>query len=59
MSKLRFLSPSWTPFLEEVREAERRRCVWLVSFMDYDLGYIDLEERSLQPLEIPFAAVKM
>ncbi len=22
--------------------------------MDYDLGYIDLEERSLQPLEKPF-----
>jgi len=24
--------------------------IWLVSFMDYDLGYIDLEEKSLQPL---------
>jgi len=22
--------------------------------MDYDLGYIDLEEKSLQPLENPF-----
>ena len=22
--------------------------------MDYDLGYIDLEERTLQPLENPF-----
>jgi hypothetical protein len=28
--------------------------IWLVSFMDYDLGYIDLEERTLQPLENPF-----
>jgi len=28
--------------------------IWLVSFMDYDLGYIDLEEKSLQPLENPF-----
>jgi len=28
--------------------------IWLVSFMDYDLGYIDLEERSLQPLDNPF-----
>jgi transposase InsO family protein len=28
--------------------------IWLVSFMDYDLGYVDLEERSLQPLENPF-----
>jgi hypothetical protein len=28
--------------------------IWLVSFMDYDLGYIDLEERTLQPLVNPF-----
>jgi len=28
--------------------------IWLVSFMDYDLGYIDLEERTLQPLQNPF-----
>jgi hypothetical protein len=27
---------------------------WLVSFMDYDLGYIDLEEKTLQPLDNPF-----
>ena len=25
-----------------------------MSFMDYDLGYIDLEEKTLQPLENPF-----
>lgn len=30
--------------------------IWLVSFMKYDLGYIDLEEKSLQPLENPFGA---
>jgi hypothetical protein len=35
-----------------VKEAETR--IWLVSFMDYDLGYIDLEEKILQPLENPF-----
>jgi len=29
--------------------------IWLVSFMDYDLGYIDLEEKTLQPLNNPFA----
>ena len=23
--------------------------IWLISFMEYDLGYIDLEERTLQP----------
>jgi len=28
--------------------------IWLVSFMDYDLGYIDLEEKALQPLDNPF-----
>lgn len=28
--------------------------VWLVSFMQYDLGYIDLEEKALQPLDNPF-----
>jgi hypothetical protein len=28
--------------------------VWLVTFMDYDLGYIDLEQRTLQPLDNPF-----
>jgi len=28
--------------------------IWLVSFMDYDLGYIDLEEKTLQPLNSPF-----
>jgi len=30
--------------------------IWLVSFMNYDLGYIDLEEKTLQPLENPFRA---
>ena len=28
--------------------------IWLVSFMSYDLGYIDLEQRTLQPLDNPF-----
>jgi len=28
--------------------------VWLVSFMQYDLRYVDLEEKTLQPLENPF-----
>jgi hypothetical protein len=27
--------------------------IWLVSFMHYDLGYIDLEQRTLQPLDNP------
>src|SRR5215470_8291043 len=28
--------------------------IWLVSFMDYDLGYFDLETKVLEPLENPF-----
>jgi transposase InsO family protein len=28
--------------------------IWLVSFMHYDLGYVDLEEKTLQPLDNPF-----
>jgi transposase InsO family protein len=28
--------------------------IWLVSFMHYDRGYFDLEQRTLQPLDNPF-----
>src|SRR5262249_19428546 len=28
--------------------------IWLVSFMEYDLGYIDLEQKTLQTLDNPF-----
>jgi hypothetical protein len=28
--------------------------VWLVSFMSYDLGFIDLEQKTSQPLDNPF-----
>src|SRR5206468_5288199 len=28
--------------------------IWLVSFMHYDLGYFDLEQKTLQPLDNPF-----
>ena len=40
--------------LKEVEEN-----VWLVSFMKYDLGYVDLEEKCLQPLENPFGPIKV
>ena len=30
--------------------------VWLVSFMHYDLGYIDLEARTLQIIDTPFGS---
>jgi integrase len=38
-----------TQLLKEVQDD-----IWLVSFMDYDLGYFDLETRVLEPLENPF-----
>lgn len=30
--------------------------IWLVSFMEYDLGYIDLEQKTLQQLDNPFGS---
>ena len=37
-----------------IKEVEEN--VWLVSLMHYDLGDIDLEEKTLQPLNNPFGA---
>ena len=28
--------------------------IWLVSFMHYDLGYIDLEQKTLPTIDNPF-----
>jgi hypothetical protein len=28
--------------------------IWIVSFMRYDLGFIDLEQKTLQPTDNPF-----
>jgi putative transposase len=28
--------------------------VWLVSFMDYDIGYFDMESRKVSGIENPF-----
>lgn len=30
--------------------------IWLVSFMHYDLGYVDLEQRTLQTIDNPFGS---
>jgi hypothetical protein len=30
--------------------------IWIVSFMRYDLGFIDLEQKTLQPTQNPFGA---
>ncbi len=37
--------------IKEVEEG-----IWLISFMSYDLGYIDLEQRTLQTIDNPFGA---
>jgi putative transposase len=30
--------------------------IWLLSFMDYDLGYFDLESKKVEPLDDPFGS---
>ena len=30
--------------------------IWLVSFLQYDLGYIDLEQKTLQTIDNPFGS---
>jgi hypothetical protein len=30
------------------------KAFWIVSFMSYDLGFIDLKQKTLQPLDNPF-----
>jgi hypothetical protein len=44
--------PKWGEGASQSKLRVRRRGT--SSFMDYDLGYIDLEEKTLQPLDNPF-----
>ena len=39
---------------QRVGVKEVDECSWIVSFMQYDLGYIDLEQKTLQPLDNQF-----
>ena len=39
---------------QAVRVKQVSERVWLVSFMDYDLGYFDDETCRLEPIENPF-----
>src|ERR1700684_2207805 len=39
---------------QAVGSQEDQDDIWLLSFMDYDLGYFDRETRVLEPLENPF-----
>jgi hypothetical protein len=35
-------------------ESEADEGIWLISFMSYDLGFVDLEQKTLQRLGNPF-----
>lgn len=37
-----------------IKEVEDQ--IWMVSFLDYDLGYVDLEQRTLQTIDNPFGS---
>lgn len=45
--------PSPRPY-HGLGELRGQRAIWLVSFMDYDLGYFDDETCRLEPIENPF-----
>ena len=42
---------------QKARHQEIDDGIWLVSFMHYDLGYFDLEQKTLQTLDNPFGTV--
>jgi hypothetical protein len=46
----------WPLVAHQVDPKVRARRIWIVSFMHYDRGYIDLEQKTLQPLDNPFGA---
>ena len=50
------ISVSYTLAGQRVGIKEVDDGIWIVSFMHYDLGYIDLEQKTLQPLDNPFGA---
>jgi hypothetical protein len=50
------ISISYTLAGQRVGVKEVDDGIWIVSFMHYDLGYIDLEQKTLQPLDNPFGA---
>ena len=52
IAKRSISAPAWLVRAVGIKEVHDG--IWLVSFMDYDLGYIDLEEKTLQPLNNPF-----
>jgi len=45
------MCPEWTV---EIREVDEN--IWLVSFLDFDLGYFDEQEGRVEPGPNPFEA---
>ncbi len=45
---------STAPAGQKLSIKEMNDGIWLISFMSYDLGYIDLEQRTLQTIDNPF-----
>ena len=45
-------SPAWQSLRLGIKEVDDG--IWIVSVMHYDLGFIDLEQKTLQPLDNPF-----
>ena len=41
---------------QDVGIKEVKEKIWLVSFMEYDLGYFDEDSRRFEPLKNPFGA---
>lgn len=43
---------TWESGVVGIKEVDEG--IWIVSFMHYDLGFIDLEQKTLQPLDNAF-----
>ena len=54
-TKTRLSSVGLDVSVEIVDKTASSHDIWLVSFMEYDLGYFDLETRVLEPLENPMS----
>jgi putative transposase len=46
---------SWALAGQAIGIKEQEDGIWLVSFLDYDLGYFDAESELFECLEYPFA----
>ena len=52
---MKFRIPTSTPVSRTPLSSEFDEGIWLVSFMDYDLGYFDEDNGRTEPIENPFA----